>query len=85
MRWKPMPTQIGVAIDCQTARVPLGTAAVLLGISPRTLRAFQLRLQRARVQKVVSSATGGPPAAEMPVTVYSGIAAAQDRLEGSSA
>ena len=68
MRWKPSRAQLSLAIDCATARVPLGCAAALLGISPRTLRAFLLRLQRARAQKANSAAPvhsgidGGSPA-----------------------
>jgi hypothetical protein len=85
MRWKPSSEQISLAVDCQLAGVNLGSAAALLGISPRTLRAFQLRLQRARVQKAISSGTGGPPAAEMPVTVNSGIAGRSRPSWGSSA
>ena len=66
MRWKPSPDQISLAIDCATARVSIGSAAALLGISPRTMRSFLRRLEKARAQKAISRDLGGPTAAEMP-------------------
>jgi hypothetical protein len=60
MRWNPSSEQIALAIDCAVARVPLGSAAALLGISPRTLRIFLKRLEKARAQK----ATGIPAIGE---------------------
>jgi len=59
MRWNPSPEQIALAIDCATARVALGSAAALLGISPRTLRVFLKRLEKARAQKAISSGISG--------------------------
>lgn len=50
MRWRPSPEQIALAIDCATARVSIGSAAALLGISPRTLRSFMKRLAMARAR-----------------------------------
>jgi hypothetical protein len=50
MRWKPSPEQISLAIDCATARVSFASAAALLGISPRTMRSFLRRLEKARAQ-----------------------------------
>jgi hypothetical protein len=43
-RWNPTPEQISVAVDCAVARMPVTRAAQLIGISPRTLRAFPKRI-----------------------------------------
>jgi hypothetical protein len=51
MRWQPSPEQIALAIDCAVARVPLERAAALLGIKPRTLRSFLMRIEAARATK----------------------------------
>jgi hypothetical protein len=63
-KWKPSPEQLEAAIDAAVARIPLERAAALLNISPRTLRAFLNRLERARAQSAVSSGVGGSLAAE---------------------
>jgi hypothetical protein len=75
MRWKPSPEQISLAIDCATARVSIGSAAALLGISPRTMRAFLNRLEKARAQKAISSGTASPLTAKSADPAHSGIAA----------
>ena len=60
MSWKPSPDQISLAIDCATARVSIGSAAALLGISPRTMRSFLRRLEKARAQKAISQTWEAP-------------------------
>jgi len=82
MRWKPLPKQISVAIDCATARVSIGSSAALLGISPRTLRVFLRRLEKARAQNAVSSGTVGPLAPKSFAPAYSGIRAIAGRPGG---
>jgi hypothetical protein len=64
-RWNPSSEQIALAIDCAVGRVPLDRAAALLGIKPRTLRAFLKRLGAARAQKAIPAPDGrfgGSPA-----------------------
>jgi hypothetical protein len=54
--------QISLVIDCSVAGVDLERAAALLGIKPRTLRAFLKRLGATRAQKAKSvSAPEGRP------------------------
>jgi hypothetical protein len=43
-RWSPSPEQIELVIDCVTARLPLGKAAELLGVGPRTVWIFARRI-----------------------------------------
>jgi hypothetical protein len=42
-RWHPSQEQISLAIDCAVARMPIGKAAGLLGVGPRTLWLFAKR------------------------------------------
>jgi hypothetical protein len=42
-RWHPSQAQISLAIDCAVARMPIGKAAGLLGVGPRTLWLFAKR------------------------------------------
>jgi hypothetical protein len=72
-RWHPTVSQISIAIDCATAKMPLGKAAELHGIKPRSLWIFARRLGLPTLFKVwenrpryvpVSSGAGRPRTAE---------------------
>lgn len=79
-RWYPTPKQISIAIDCAVARMPIGKAAELLGVGPRTLWLFTLSgifgaWKDRPAPGAISSSAVGSRTGETPALVPSGIAA----------